>query len=80
MDIKNNYVRLKNMVTILKMLENQQAQVIAYIIENTNEHYQFLGSYKEIQENVNCSSVTVMLTFRKLKENKLKLFLKKYIK
>ena len=77
--MNKDYIETEKTIKLLKLLKSQTANIIIYIIQNTNEHYQFLGSYEDIHNATGAFSRTIMLTFKTLKEAKLITSIKKGI-
>ena len=64
-------VYLMDFLQILGILENRQLDILVYIIKNTEPaNNTFCGTYKSIEEALNCSPRTIAKIMKKLQENK----------
>ena len=61
---------LMDFLMVLGVFDSKQVDIFIYIIENTNQSNNvFLGTYKKIAEDVDCSSATIAKIMKKLQEN-----------
>lgn len=61
---------LMDFLTILGIFDNRQVDVFVYIAENTNPSTNmFIGTYRKIAKDVECSTRTVSTIMKKLQEN-----------
>ncbi len=61
---------LMDFLSILGIIDSKQLDIFVYIVENTNPSNNiFIGTYKEISENVHVSQPTISKIMKKLQEN-----------
>lgn len=61
---------LMDFLSILGIFDNRQVDVFIYIAENTNPATNmFIGTYRKIAQDVECSTRTVTVIMKKLQEN-----------
>lgn len=61
---------LMDFLTVLGIIDNKQLDVFIYIAENTNQSNNvFLGTYRKIASDLNCSLDTVSKIMKKLQAN-----------
>ena len=61
---------LMDFLSILGIIDSKQLDIFIYIVENTNQSTNmFIGTYKKIAEEVECSSATIATIMKKLQSN-----------
>ena len=57
-------------LTVLGIIDSKQLDIFIYIAENTNQSTNiFMGTYKKIAKDVNCSETTIAKIMKKLQTN-----------
>lgn len=61
---------LMDFLTVLGIIDSKQLDIFIYIAENTNQSTNiFMGTYKKIAKDVNCSETTIAKIMKKLQTN-----------
>ena len=61
---------LMDFLSILGIVDNRQVDIFIYIVENTNPSNNiFIGTYKKIADDLECSTGTIATIMKKLKEH-----------
>ena len=61
---------LMDFLMVLGIIDSKQVDIFIYIVENTNQsNNTFIGTYKKIAADVNCSESTIAKIMKKLQEN-----------
>lgn len=61
---------LMDFLTVLGIIDSRQLDIFIYIAENTNQATNtFIGTYKKIAKDVNCSETTIAKLMKKLQDN-----------
>lgn len=61
---------LMDFLTVLGIIDSKQVDIFIYIVENTNQATNtFIGTYKKIARDVQCSEATIAKIMKKLQAN-----------
>lgn len=64
-------VYLMDFLSVLGIMDNKQVDIFIYIVQNTNQsNNMFIGTYKKIATDVNCSEPTIAKIMKKLQDHK----------